>query len=109
MRHSSGKFGSLLFAATLATLSWQSASAVETDTHETTAPTQMEAKNSVCPTDGQANVATAQAEHSAEATAHKSLNDPNNQLGTSLQGRTRGAIDCAATASAKISTGTAVE
>ena len=31
----------------------------------------------------------AQAEHSAEATAHKSLNDPNNQLGTSLQGRTR--------------------
>jgi hypothetical protein len=31
----------------------------------------------------------AQAEHSAQATAHKSLNDPNNQLGTSLQGRTR--------------------
>jgi hypothetical protein len=31
----------------------------------------------------------AQAEHSAEATAHKSVNDPNNQLGTSLQGRTR--------------------
>ena len=31
----------------------------------------------------------AQAEHSAEATAHKTLNDPNNQLGTSLQGRTR--------------------
>ena len=30
-----------------------------------------------------------QAEHSAEATAHKSLKDPNNQLGTSLQGRTR--------------------
>jgi hypothetical protein len=30
-----------------------------------------------------------QAEHSAEATAHKSVNDPNNQLGTSLQGRTR--------------------
>ena len=28
-------------------------------------------------------------EHSAEATAHKSVNDPNNQLGTSLQGRTR--------------------
>ena len=31
----------------------------------------------------------AQAEHSAQATAHKSVNDPNNQLGTSLQGRTR--------------------
>jgi len=31
----------------------------------------------------------AEAEHSAQATAHKSLNDPNNQLGTSLQGRTR--------------------
>lgn len=31
----------------------------------------------------------AQAEHSAEATAHKSVGDPNNQLGTSLQGRTR--------------------
>jgi hypothetical protein len=31
----------------------------------------------------------AQAEHSAEATAHKSVSDPNNQLGTSLQGRTR--------------------
>ena len=31
----------------------------------------------------------AQAEHSAEATAHKTVNDPNNQLGTSLQGRTR--------------------
>ena len=31
----------------------------------------------------------AQAEHSAEATAHKTINDPNNQLGTSLQGRTR--------------------
>jgi hypothetical protein len=31
----------------------------------------------------------AQADHSAEATAHKSVNDPNNQLGTSLQGRTR--------------------
>lgn len=30
-----------------------------------------------------------QAEHSAEATAHKSLKDPNNQLGTSLSGRTR--------------------
>jgi hypothetical protein len=32
---------------------------------------------------------SAQAEHSAEATAHKSVKDPNNQLGTSLQGRTR--------------------
>jgi hypothetical protein len=31
----------------------------------------------------------AQAEHSAEATAHKSLNDPNNQMGTSASGRTR--------------------
>ena len=31
----------------------------------------------------------AEAKHSAEATAHKSLSDPNNQLGTSLQGRTR--------------------
>jgi hypothetical protein len=31
----------------------------------------------------------AQAEHSAEATAHKSVSDPNNQFGTSLQGRTR--------------------
>ena len=31
----------------------------------------------------------AEAEHSAEATAHKSVSDPNNQLGTSLQGRTR--------------------
>jgi hypothetical protein len=31
----------------------------------------------------------AQAEHSAQATAHKSVNDPNNQMGTSLQGRTR--------------------
>jgi len=30
-----------------------------------------------------------QAEHSAQATAHKSVSDPNNQLGTSLQGRTR--------------------
>jgi hypothetical protein len=35
----------------------------------------------------------AQAEHSAEATAHKSVNDPNNQLGTSLQGRTRPIAD----------------
>jgi hypothetical protein len=35
----------------------------------------------------------AQAEHSAEATAHKSLNDPNNQLGTSLQGRTRPIVE----------------
>jgi hypothetical protein len=34
-----------------------------------------------------------QAEHSAEATAHKSVNDPNNQLGTSLQGRTRPVAD----------------
>jgi hypothetical protein len=46
----------------------------------------------------------AQAEHSAEATAHKSVSDPNNQLGTSLQGRTRpiaGAdVDSQATASA---------
>ena len=31
----------------------------------------------------------AQAEHSAEATAHKTIADPNNQQGTSLQGRTR--------------------
>lgn len=31
----------------------------------------------------------AQAKHSAEATAHKSVSDPNNQMGTSLQGRTR--------------------
>src|ERR1700674_3509569 len=31
----------------------------------------------------------AQAEHSAEATAHKTVSDPNNQLGTTLQGRTR--------------------
>jgi len=35
----------------------------------------------------------AEAEHSAEATAHKSVNDPNNQLGTSLQGRTRPVVD----------------
>ena len=35
----------------------------------------------------------AQAEHSAQATAHKSLNDPNNQLGTSLQGRTRPIVE----------------
>ena len=35
----------------------------------------------------------AEAEHSAEATAHKSLNDPNNQLGTSLQGRTRPIVE----------------
>ncbi|HET7085223.1 MAG TPA: hypothetical protein VFI23_10665 [Rhizomicrobium sp.] len=35
----------------------------------------------------------AQAEHSAEATAHKSLNDPDNQLGTSLQGRTRPVVE----------------
>ena len=31
----------------------------------------------------------AEAEHSAEATARKSVSDPNNQRGTSLQGRTR--------------------
>ena len=31
----------------------------------------------------------AEAEHSAEVTARKSVNDPNNQRGTSLQGRTR--------------------
>lgn len=31
----------------------------------------------------------AEAEHSAEATAHKTVNDSNNQMGTSLQGRTR--------------------
>lgn len=36
---------------------------------------------------GQGN--KAQAEHSAQATANKSVKDPNNQLGTSLQGRTR--------------------
>src|ERR1044072_753433 len=35
----------------------------------------------------------AQAEHSAEATAHKSVSDPNNQLGTSLQGRTRPVVN----------------
>jgi len=35
----------------------------------------------------------AQAEHSSEVTAHKSLNDPNNQLGTSLQGRTRPIVE----------------
>ena len=35
----------------------------------------------------------AQAEHSAEATAHKSLNDPNNQLGTSTSGRTRPIVE----------------
>jgi hypothetical protein len=35
----------------------------------------------------------AQAEHSAQATAHKSVNDPNNQLGTSLQGRTRPIVE----------------
>ena len=38
----------------------------------------------------------AQAEHSAEATAHKSVKDPNNQLGTSLQGRTRPVTDAGA-------------
>ena len=31
----------------------------------------------------------AEAEHSAEVTARKSVSDPNNQRGTSLQGRTR--------------------
>jgi hypothetical protein len=31
----------------------------------------------------------AEAEHSAEVTARKSVGDPNNQRGTSLQGRTR--------------------
>jgi len=35
----------------------------------------------------------AQAEHSAEATAHKSLNDPNNQMGTSASGRTRPIVE----------------
>ena len=35
----------------------------------------------------------AQAEHSAEATAHKSLKDPNNQLGTSTSGRTRPIVE----------------
>jgi len=35
----------------------------------------------------------AQAEHSAEATAHKSLNDPNNQMGTSTSGRTRPIVE----------------
>jgi hypothetical protein len=38
----------------------------------------------------------AEAKHSAEATAHKSLTDPNNQLGTSLQGRTRPVAGAAA-------------
>ena len=38
----------------------------------------------------------AQAEHSAEATAHKSVSDPNNQLGTSLQGRTRPVVSAEA-------------
>src|ERR1044072_7471396 len=38
----------------------------------------------------------AQAQHSAEATAHKSGKDPNNQRGTSLQGRTRPVLDAGA-------------
>ena len=59
------------------------------------APTETAAPNDSAspPADGQpknlGQGTKAQAEHSAEATAHKSLNDPNNQLGTSLQGRTR--------------------
>jgi hypothetical protein len=57
------------------------------------APTQAGDDSASPPADGQpknlGQGTKAQAEHSAEATAHKSLNDPNNQLGTSLQGRTR--------------------
>ena len=49
------------------------------------------------------------AKHSAEATAHKTVRDPNNQLGTSLQGRTRGPVNCVTSASADTPSDSAVE
>jgi hypothetical protein len=56
-----------------------------------------------------ANGTTAQAKHSAEATAHKTVKDPNNQLGTSLQGRTRGPVNCVTSASADTPSENAIE
>ena len=94
--------GALLVAGTFAISAGQSASAMESNVNEV-AQADMGMKNSACAGDVWTNNPTAQAEHSAAATAHKTLADPNNQLGTSLSGRTRGPGNCVMTAQADTS------
>src|SRR4051812_36399957 len=90
-----------LVAGGLALSAGQFANAVENNPDDVaTAQADVGLDNAACVAGGGdlVNGTTDQAKHSAEATAHKTLNDPNNQLGTSLQGRTRGPVNCVTTA-----------
>jgi hypothetical protein len=91
----------LFVAASLAMSAGPAVSAVEGNSSDapTVAKADAEANYAACGEGGMLNGTTEQAKHSAEATAHKTIIDPNNQLGTSLQGRTRGPVTCVATAS----------
>src|SRR3569833_1865611 len=92
--------GALLVAGTLAMSAGQGANAADSNAYDNSgAQAGISVMNPVCATD-QLNRPTAQAEHSSAATAHKTLSDPNNQLGTSLSGRTRGPDNCVMTAQA---------
>ena len=55
------------------------------------------------------NGTSVEAKQSAEATAQKTLMDPNNQLGTSLQGSTPGPVQCVTIASADTSSDETLE
>lgn len=55
------------------------------------------------------NGTSTEAKLSAETTAHQTLDDPNNQLGTSLEGRTLGPVNCVTTALADIPSSEALE
>jgi hypothetical protein len=93
----------LLVAGILGMSAGQNANAAESNAYDNSgAQAGISAMNPVCATD-ELNRPTAQAEHSSAATAHKTLNDPNNQLGTSLSGRTRGPDNCVMTAQADTS------
>jgi hypothetical protein len=103
--------GIVFVSGTLAVSASLPARAVETDMNNVTAMASADqnAKGPACGEDVWSNSATAQAEHSAEATAHKTLHDPNNQLGTTLSGRTRGPGNCVVTAQAATIDGEAIE
>lgn len=102
----------VLLAGALAVSAGLPANAVESANDATVAQTDAALDSAACVAGGGelVNGASAEAKHSAEATAHKTLHDPNNQLGNSLQGRTRGPVNCVTTASAAdTSSGEALE
>lgn len=106
-------WGAVFVASALALSTGQSVNAQESAPNDVAATAAPDSglDSSACVAGGGAvaNGTTAKAKHSAEATAHKTVRDPNNQLGTSLQGRTRGPVNCVTSASADTPSDSAVE